>query len=155
MTAIGFAVSCWVKWRASQTLPKPVVAAPSQKIPIAFLFMALTAASFTLAGCGSSPQTVAYQAAGTTVVTVDAAMGEWGAYVAAEHPGTNAELAVKSAYEKYQASMAVVTDAGAAYAATGGTNSVAISALDQAEANSAQDLADLERLITSFGATLK
>jgi hypothetical protein len=152
MTVIGFAISCFVKWRAA----KAAATSTSASVPVKILFLvAIAAGSFALAGCGSTPQRVAYVAAGTTVVTVDAAMSEWGAYVAIKHPGTNQELAVKSAYEKYQASMAVVTDAGAAYAATGGTNSTATAALNQAIANSSQDLTDLETLITTFGVTLK
>lgn len=158
MFLIGFFHSVYVKWKASQTLPKPVVAAPTsptQKIPISFLFLILASASFTLTGCGSTPQKIAYQAAGTTVVTVDTAMSGWGAYVAVKHPGTNEEMTVKNAYEKYQASMAVVCDAGAAYSATGGTNATATAAFNQAIANSSQNLTDLEKLITTYGVTLK
>lgn len=67
-------------------------------------------------GCTSSPQRVAYQVTATTRVTVQMAMELWGAYVGAVHPPAAQEEAVKTAYEKWQASMVVVCDAGAAWA---------------------------------------
>ncbi|MGH7939725.1 MAG: hypothetical protein ACREFR_01470, partial [Limisphaerales bacterium] len=137
----------------SATSTKPSSAA---KAPIAFLFS--IAASIGLAlgltACNTTPQEAIYRAAGTTVVTADTAMNLWGAYVAADHPGTNEEAAVETAYEKYQASMAVVCDAGAAYAATDGTNATAAAAVNEAIANSGQELTDLENLISSFGVNL-
>jgi hypothetical protein len=151
MTLIGFAHSVYVKWKASQPA-KPA----GIKIPILFLFLPLLISmAFGLTACQSTPQQATYQAAGTTIVSVDAAMTEWGAYVSTAQPGTNAETAVESGYEKYQAAMAVVCDAGAAYAATGGTNAQATAALDQAIANSSQELTDLETLISSFGVKLQ
>jgi hypothetical protein len=137
--------------------------APITRLPLMLAFACLTLfAGFTLittSGCNTTPQTVAYQAAGTTVVTVDTAMNLWGAYVAANHPSANVELEVKSAYEKYQASMAVALDAGAAYAATSVTNATAAQqaslAAQQAISTAGQDLSDLENLITSFGVKLQ
>ena len=110
---------------------------------------------FIISGCKSTPQEITFQAASTTVVGVDTAMNLWGSYVAQAHPGTNQEMIVKNAYEKYQASMAAVCDAGEIYAATGGTNGTATAAFNQAIANSGQDLADLENLINSFGVKLQ
>ncbi|HXC34271.1 MAG TPA: hypothetical protein VNV43_00235 [Candidatus Acidoferrales bacterium] len=150
MVMLGFGHSIWQKWQA---MNPPAVSTPlSVKIPI--LFLPLAVAILLGAGCASTgPQQVTYQAAGTTIVSVDAAMNEWGTYVAMAHPGTNAEIAVESAYEKYQSTMAVACDLGATYSATGGTNVFA--ALDQAIQNSSQELTDLETLIASFGVKLQ
>jgi hypothetical protein len=105
-------------------------------------------------GCKITPQQVAYRSAGTTVVSVDAAMNLWGAYVAAQHPSTNVETQVKSAYEKYQADMTVVCDAGAIYSASG-TNTTGAAALNQAISSAGQDLLDLENLLTTVGVKLQ
>jgi hypothetical protein len=105
-----------------------------------------------LTGCSSTPQQVAYQSAGTTIVTVDTAMGLWGAYVAANQPGTNAEAKVKFAYEKYQTAMTILCDAGTVYSMTASTN--AASVLNLAASTAAQDLLDLENLITACGVKL-
>ena len=84
----------------------------------------------------------------------DTAMHLWGAYVAAHHPGTNLEAQVKSAFEKYQASVAVLCDAGAIYSAAG-TNTTASAAFSQATANAGQTLLDLENLLTAAGVKLQ
>lgn len=108
-------------------------------------------------GCKSTPQQIAYQAAGTTIVSVDTAMKLWGVYVATNHPPVSQELAVKAAFKKYQAAMAVVCDAGAIYASTAGSTNLigaASSALQTAVANANQSIIDLENLITQFGVKL-
>jgi hypothetical protein len=128
---------------------------PPSTPPLMAILWAIFAGSLFFTGCASSPQQATYQAAGTTVVSVDTAMNLWGAYVAANHPSTNLEAQVENAYDKYQASMAIVCDAGAAYAATGGTNATATAALNTAVANSSQELTDLENMITSFGVKLQ
>lgn len=140
---------------SSQTPPSGSSA--GGRVPIIFLFVIAGSVGLALGltACSTTPQQASYRAAGTTVVTVDTAMNLWGAYVGANHPGTNEEAAVKSAYEKYQTSMAIVCDAGAAYAASGGTNSTASAAVDEAIANSSQELTDLENLIESFGVKLQ
>jgi hypothetical protein len=137
----------------SHATPPTSSSGPSN--PGAPLMVLLHGGALFFSGCSTTPQQAAYQGAGTTVVSVDTAMKLWGAYVASNHPGTNTEAAVKSAYEKYQASMAVVCDAGAAYSATGGTNATATAALQQAVENSGQEIVDLENLISSFGVKLQ
>jgi hypothetical protein len=124
--------------------------------PLALLMAAalLAVTPFYFSGCKSTPQQAIYETAGTTIVGVDTAMNLWGAYVAAEHPGTNIESQVKAAFDQYQAAMTVFCDAGAAYAATGGTNGTATAALNQAAANASQNLLDLEKLIAGFGVKL-
>lgn len=167
MVLIGFGHSLYVKWKASQTPARPTVSSPRQTpgsihpmlLILGFAPIAL-AFSLAISGCKSTtPQQAAYQATGTTVVAVDAAMQEWGAYVAANHPPASEEAAVKSAYEKYQAAMVTVCDAGAVFAMQTntiyGTRSTAQVALDRAVANASQELTDLERLITSFGVKLQ
>ncbi|MDE3068615.1 MAG: hypothetical protein KGJ60_13855 [Verrucomicrobiota bacterium] len=118
------------------------------------VLLAAFAAGFLSAGCASTPQQTIYRAAGSSVVSVDAAMKLWDAYVAANHPGTNAEKRVKSDFERYQSAMSVALDAGAAYAATSGTNSTALAGFQNAVSHSSQDLIDLESLIASFGVKL-
>lgn len=111
-----------------------------------------------LAGCSTSDQKAALQVASGTVVSVDLAMKEWGAYVKANHPPVAQELAVKDAFQKYQASMVVVCDAGAVYASTAGStnlSSAASTAFQSAIGNETASIADLENLITKFGVTLK
>lgn len=141
---------------ASGTAPAGV-ATSSMKLPLMLVFASI--AMMAIIGCNTTPQRVAYEAAGTTTVSVDTAMNLWGRYVAAKHPPAVVELKVKAAYQKYQASMAIACDAGAAYASTSVTNSVASSAaslaLQQAISNANTDLMDLELLITSYGVPLK
>ncbi len=121
-----------------------------------FLFSVLSG-SLVFSGC-STPQSTAYKSAGTVVVSVDTAMHLWGAYVAANHPSAAVEQEVESAYEKYQASMLVVCDLGAAYAATSVTNATATQqaqlALSQAITNADQELSDLETLLSQLGVKL-
>jgi len=147
----------------SQPTAPAGTATSSMKLPLMLALACLTLTLFTtgalMTGCGTTPQKVAYQAAGTTTVSVDTAMSLWGAYVAANHPPVAQEAAVKAAYEKYQASMATACDAGAIYAATSVTNAPGLSkaslALQQATSTAGQELTDLETLISSFGVKLQ
>lgn len=119
------------------------------------LLLALCAASLFFTGCaGVTAQQAAYRGAATTAVSVDTAMKAWGVYVATYHPGPAVESQVKAAYEKYQAAMVIVCDAGKIYAASG-TNSVASVKINQAIADAGQDLIDLENLLTRFGVKLQ
>ena len=134
----------------------PQGASPSTSPTInALVLVGVAALLFGAAGCKSTPQQVAYQTAGTAIVSVDTAMNLWGAYVAANHPGAAVETKVKAAFDKYQAAMATVCDAGAIYSATGTTNAPAAAALNQAVASAGQSLLDLENLLTALGVKLK
>lgn len=99
-----------------------------------------------------------YKVVATTQVSVQGAMSLWGAYVSANHPPVAQELAVKSAYEKWQSAMAVVCDAGKAYAAAQQANaanqSVLLGALNQAVNDAAATQADIVDLLTKFGVKL-
>jgi hypothetical protein len=140
----------------------PVPPSSSPAVGKAPLFLVISAGAAMIlctgTGCSTTAQQAAYQAAATTTVTVDTAMNLWGAYVAANHPGPTAEAKVKAAFEKYQATMAVVLDTGAIYASTSATNSAAAgpaqAALNTATAQAAAELGDLETLITSYGVKL-
>jgi len=140
----------------STSTPPPPAPGLGIKIPMLLAFASI---ALMIIGCNTTPQKVAYRAAGTTVVSVDTAMNLWGAYVKANHPPVAQELAVENAFEKYQTSMAVALDAGAAYAATSVTNATFLQkaslALQQASSTASQDLTDLENLITSFGVKLQ
>lgn len=106
-------------------------------------------------GC-RNPQAATYQVVASTQVSADEAMKLWGAYVSARHPSVEQERQVLNAYQKYQASMLLVVDAGKTYAASSITNSSAATAVLQAAIdNAAQSLADLTNLLTTFGVKLK
>lgn len=113
------------------------------------LAIALLTAAPLLPGCGTAPQR-AYQTVATTEITVSAAMTAWGNYVKQFHPPASEELKVKAAYEKYQAAMIVVADAGKAVAE--GTGSQA--RLDIVVQTAAASLKDLVNLIQAFGITI-
>jgi hypothetical protein len=66
------------------------------------------------AGCNTTQQTVAYKAETATDLAVTTAMVGWGAYVATEHPGTNAEQTVLNAFEATKTAELAVVDATAA-----------------------------------------
>jgi len=111
--------------------------------------------SFT--GCASANK-VAYKTTAATQVTVDAAMTGWGDYIkhqdAAGTPvSMNQRAQVKAAYEKYQAAMGVVADAGVSYnQAAGTTNLIGAQAiLNTAVQMASACLSDLVDLIRSFG----
>lgn len=153
MVLIGFGHSVIQKWESTQPA-NPSKSSPGSGVPLLLALITIGSGTLFFTGCQTTPQQATYQAAGTAVVTVDTAMNLWGTYVAANHPSTNEEIAVEAAYEQYQNTMAIVCDAGEAYAATGGTNGTATAALNQAIANSSQELTDLETLIVGFGVNL-
>lgn len=147
------------KWNATPATPP---AAPPPPPPMsmggAIHLMLIAGLCLGLCGCLTScgtPQRTAYVAAGSVQVTAETAMAAWNVYVGQFHPPVATELKVKAAFEKYQAAMLVVCDAGAAYAATSVTNANGLTgfsaALDTAKANASQDLADLVGLIRSLG----
>lgn len=126
-----------------------------KKLLIPFLSLLLMAGCF---GCGTGPQKVALETVGTTVISVDLAMREWGAYVKLTHPPVSQEEAVKLAYAKYQLSMATVCDVGAIYAGANGQTNLqaqASASLQVAMANAQSEIVDLENLIQSFGMKLE
>jgi hypothetical protein len=108
-------------------------------------------------GC-KNPQATTYQTVATTKVSVETVMHLWGAYVASGNATVAQEIQVRDAYQKYQAAMLVVCDAGAIYSASSLTNAVGATglsaALQQAILNATNSIADLENLVTSFGVKL-
>lgn len=122
------------------------------KLTLALLLATCLVAPLSFTGCKSTPQQVAYQSVATTQVSVDVAMTAWGKYVAAMHPPVEQEILVAKAYQKYQAAMVVVCDAGKIYSA--GAQGAA-SALQTAVQNANQTIVDLENLIATFGVTIK
>lgn len=134
--------------------------APLMTLAVACLPLAL-GASFIITGCSTTAQKAAFEAVGTTQVSVDTAMKLWGTYVAISHPPVSQEEAVEAAYAKYQAAMANVCDAGEVYASVNaagtnvyGTTASAGLALQQAIRNADNEITDLENLIASFGVSL-
>lgn len=133
---------------------------PTSKTSVyAWLLIGALAIGLTpaLTGCKSTPpQTIAYQAASTTTITVEAAIRAYDVFAAQGKTTIAQNAQVKAAYEKYQAAAAVVCDAGAIYAATSGTNAPAASlALQVAVQNSTASIADVVNLVQSFGVKLQ
>ncbi len=119
------------------------------------LFLLLAIAGLLITPACKNPQAVAYKAVGATAVTADQAMSAWGDYVAQFHPPASQEQAVERAYERYQAAMLEVTDAGQEWALLSSTNAPALGPpdrLNQALAGSSQALSDLVNLVRAFGA---
>jgi uncharacterized membrane-anchored protein YitT (DUF2179 family) len=121
-------------------------------------FMGIGVGFVGCGGCSTTANQAAYRATGTAVVTVDAAMMAWGAYVAKNHPGAETERKVADAYARYQQSVSVVADMAVAFQKAKASNDPS---LPTAQANfnaviaaSAAALADLEGLIVGFGGKL-
>jgi hypothetical protein len=163
---IGGAVVAIVTWYLSHQWnktpgPSPMsnVQSPTSGGAIHLLLVGLLGLSlcWTITGC-NTPQRAAYVAVGGTQVSAETALGAWNIYVGEYHPPVATEAKVKAAYEKYQAAMAAVCDAGAIYAASGVTNSAgqtgAGGALATAQANAAQSLSDLIALLQTLGVKL-
>jgi len=131
----------------------------STLLMVFFLSLA-TLVLMTLPGCASSPARIAYNVENSAQVTVSAAMGAWGDYVAQNHPPAAQEQKVKDAYEKYQATLTAVIDATTLAinlaAANGGTNNPsAWGGVDIAQAQATAALTDLVTLVRTFGANIK
>jgi hypothetical protein len=108
-------------------------------------------------GCNTPPSTVAYKAETGADFTVTGAMAAWNAYVGAKHPGTNAELKVKAAYDKAKLAEALAIDATKAWALASVTNTAGTNvppSVTIAEGSAAQALMDLVNLIQSFGVNI-
>lgn len=124
---------------------------------LSILLFSVTLLAGCVEGCKSgSVNQIAYQSTGTTIVSVDQAMKLWGAYVAAKHPPVEQEIQVKTAFQKYQAAMLIVCDAGATYSSATSTNiTSSAGVLEVATTGVLSSITDLENLITKFGVTLK
>ncbi len=97
-------------------------------------------------GCGSTPTAIAYKGEVATDAAVRTAMVGWGAYVAAKHPGTNAEQKVLNAFRLVKQSELVLLDA---------TESLALSPTNTAPLVAAQNAVaasevNLQKLISSL-----
>lgn len=108
-------------------------------------------------GCKSSPATTAVRVSDASRVTVEAALGAWDAYIVQNHPPLDQQLAVKDAWEKYQAAQLVVLDAALVLRTAQEEQTdttTAKSLLTAAIAEGGQSLADLMALIRKFGVKL-
>jgi len=108
----------------------------------------------TFSGCGTTAQQVAYKSAATTSVTAETAVRAYNVFAAQGKTTVLQNAQVKAAYEKYQAAFAVLCDAGAIYAAGGGTNAPAATALQQAVLNTSATITDVVNLVKTFGVKL-
>lgn len=170
---VGGAVAAFVTWAISHkwnATPPAVQSAtsnsqnpptPPMSMGGALHLLLIAGLCLGLGGClngCSTPQRAAYVTVGSVQVSAEAAMAAWNVYVGQYHPPVAVELKVKAAYEKYQAALEAVCDAGAVYAAAGVTNASgatgASAALAQAQADAAQDLADLVGLLKGLGVKL-
>ncbi len=120
------------------------------------LFLAcLLTITITHCGCGTSAQKAAFNVAGSTAITVPSALRLYNVAAAQGRTTIEQNQKVKAAYLKYQASFALLCDAGAAYSAGGqDSNAPAAAALQQATINSAQSISDFLTLVQSFGVKL-
>lgn len=110
---------------------------------------------FTGATCSPSPNRAAYQTVASTRLSLQEGLVLWNTYVGNYHPGTNAELKVKAAYEKAQASLALVIDAGKVLSAASQTNAAGTTgftlAIEQAVGQAASTKQDFFNLLSTFG----
>jgi hypothetical protein len=154
--AIAGAVWSW-KFHSDST-PASNSTNPTKTSLYVFLVATLAFSGLVaVTGCKTTPQQASYQAAGSASVTVEAALQAYNVFVTGKTDAATIKqnAAVKAAYLKYQAAMAVVCDAGAIYAASSGTNAPAASLLmQQAVSNANASIADLVALVQSFGVKL-
>lgn len=122
---------------------------------LGLIFLGLLGWTLLAGGCANTPGQVIYKTEATTHVGVTEAMGLWNVYVGQFHPGTNDEIKVKAAFEKWQAGTLAVCDAGALYAAavtTNATGATGVSGvLEQAISTADQEKTDLLNLLTQLG----
>jgi hypothetical protein len=133
----------------------PTTSGAAGKVNALLLFMALSGAILltSLTGCTTTANRAAYDAAGVSDVSVSTALAAYDQFSAAGKTSAAQNLQVKNAFLKYQASLLVVTDLGASYAAAvNSTNEPAASAaMQSAISGASQSIADLVGLIQSFG----
>jgi hypothetical protein len=110
--------------------------------------MCMVIGAMTLTGCNGTVNSNTYKTVATTQVTVSAAMAGWNVYDGTGKATIAQEQAVKSAYQKYQAAIVAVCDAGALLSA--GSTASAQDALNLAVANANQSITDLVNVIQSF-----
>ena len=152
---LAIAGMVWSHWEHAADSAPPAGTNRAMLTWLMIAAMGLFGGSLMVSGCKSTPQQVAYQAAGTTAVTVETALAAYDQFAKAGKTTVAQNLAVKNAYVKYQAAFAVLCDAGAAYAASGGaTNAPVAAALEQATANANQSINDVIALVQSFGVKL-
>ena len=157
VAAICLAVS--MLWSHFAHKPPPSASGGSSNAGGPLLLVAisvmLAGVLFCGTGCKSSPQAVTYQVAATSSVTVETAIHAYDVFAGQGKTTPAMNARVKAAYERYQAAMAVVCDAGAVYAATATTNAPSASAaLQTAIVNANGTITDLVNLVRSFGVNL-
>ena len=110
--------------------------------------------SFAGPGCKSTPQQVAYKSTATVSVTAEAAIRAYDVLAAQGKTTVAQNVKVKEAFQRYQASFAVLCDVGAIYAASATTNAPAAAALQQAVLNTSASISDVVTLVQLFGVKL-
>lgn len=118
---------------------------------------------FGASGCAlfkdNTPAKNAVNASDAARVTVEAALGAWDSYIATHHPPIKQQIAVKRAWQKYQAAQLVVLDAALilkqSEAAPGAADRTAAQrALSAAIGEAGQSMSDLFNLLRQFGVKL-
>jgi hypothetical protein len=109
-------------------------------------------------GCKSAPKAAFTVGQGTTI-TVEAAMGLWDKYLMQNHPGTNAEMRVRDAYNKYRKADIALLESGKAMleAQTAGDaakQSASLTAWQTAEAALTASANDVYALLKEIGVRL-
>ena len=106
---------------------------------------------WALCSCSTNQTTAAFKGETASDLTVTTALAGWGAYVAAEHPGTNAEQQVFAAFKVTQSAELALIDATTALASNpAATNSA--TAAQNAFAASQLDFVNLVQSLTNLPA---
>lgn len=127
---------------------------PLRKLTATLILTLALAASICVVtpSCTTSAARATYVTAATTTVTVEAALRAYNVFAANGKTTVAQNAQVKKAFERYQASMMVLCDAGAIYAAgMTNTNLAAQAAVQQAALNASASINDIINLIRSFG----
>lgn len=127
------------------------------------LILLLCASLLVLPGCGlfkgNTPAKNAVNVSESARITVEAALGMWDSYIVQHHPPIKQQIAVKQAWQKYQAAQLVVLDAALILKQSETTpdtvdKTLAQRALSAAIAEAGQNMADLFNLLRNFGVKL-
>lgn len=101
-------------------------------------------------GCKSAtPATQVYRVSGTLDVSATTALRAWNDWIPIGKPTIDRELAVKGAWDKYQAAQIAVLDAAVAYKQTADVPTK--TRMDAAIASAASALGDLITIIRLYG----
>lgn len=113
------------------------------------------------AGCalfkGATPAKAAVNVSDVSKVTMEAALQAWDSYIVQNHPPLDQQIAVRDAWRNYQAAQILILDAALILKeaeTAGGNTPEQIAQLNYAIAEASNALADLVKLLQTFGVKL-